>query len=77
MQDVHFKSGNKEWETPEEVFQPLKKEFNIVLDVCAAPKNTKCGAYYDRKYDGLRANWSVGANALKGNCWMNPPYGRG
>jgi phage N-6-adenine-methyltransferase len=77
MQKVHFQSGNKEWETPETVFQPLKKEFNIVLDVCATAENTKCKAFYDKKYDGIKADWSIVSNDLKGNCWMNPPYGRG
>jgi phage N-6-adenine-methyltransferase len=80
MQKVHFQSSDKEWETPDDLFQPLRKEFNIVLDVCANATNTKCKAYYDKKYNGLTASWGTVINEIgDGNpaCWMNPPYGRG
>lgn len=80
MQDVHFKSGNKEWETPEAFFKPYEKEFNIKLDVCATAANAKCKAYFDKKLNGLHTSWST-VNGLishgKAACWMNPPYGRG
>ena len=79
MQDVHFKSGNKEWETPDSFFQPYAKEFNIKLDVCATRENAKCKAFYDKKTNGLHASWAI-ANEIGGGksaCWMNPPYGRG
>jgi site-specific DNA-methyltransferase (adenine-specific) len=79
MNNVHFKSGNKEWETPESLFQPLKKEFDIVLDVCASEHNTKCKAYIDRKGNSLVSSWSTLISQLGENkaAWMNPPYGRG
>lgn len=57
------------WETPPEVFEPLNKEFNFTLDVCASKNNAKCESYYDIDDDGLRCLW-------QGTCWMNPPYGR-
>lgn len=57
------------WETPPEVFEPLNKEFNFTLDVCASKDNAKCKSYYDVDDDGLRCLW-------QGTCWMNPPYGR-
>lgn len=80
MNKVHFKSGNKEWETPDSVFKPLEKEFNIVLDVCANDKNTKCRTFLDKGVNSFTASWK---DTLKGlgdsdsACWMNPPYGRG
>lgn len=79
MNDVHFKSGNKEWETPESLFQPLRKEFNIVLDTCASESNTKCKAWIDRKMNSLVSNWytMISTIRLDGAGWMNPPYGRG
>jgi len=79
MQNVHFQSGNKEWETPEALFTPLQKEFNIVLDVCALPTNTKCKVYFDKKLNGLSSNWNLVNEVGDGDsaCWMNPPYGRG
>lgn len=80
MQNVHFQSSNKEWETPDSLFQVYKKEFNIVLDVCATALNTKCKAYFDKKTNGLSSSWNI-ANELVSDgdsaCWMNPPYGRG
>jgi site-specific DNA-methyltransferase (adenine-specific) len=85
MNKVHFKSSDREWETPDAVFQPLKKEFNILIDVCANAENTKCKTYFDRKLNGLTANWAEKLKfvsmTIVGNreaaCWMNPPYGRG
>jgi phage N-6-adenine-methyltransferase len=76
MNRVHFSSENREWETPSSVFLPLKKEFNIVLDTCATAENAKCSAFYDKKYNGLKADWSIISSELGGACWMNPPYGR-
>lgn len=76
MQKVHFQHSDKEWETPDSLFKPLEEEFNITLDVCATSENTKCNAYYDKKSDGLKREWSV-VLLLKGSCWMNPPYGKG
>jgi phage N-6-adenine-methyltransferase len=77
MQKVHFQSGNKEWETPAVVFNPLQKEFNIKFDVCATAENTKCKAYFDKKTNSLAQDWSKTVGVLKGTAWMNPPYGRG
>lgn len=69
---VHFSSKTPEWETPQDFFNELNKEFNFILDVCATKENTKCEAYWDKADDGLNQNW----NDLKGWKWMNPPYGR-
>ena len=79
MNDVHFKSGNKEWETPPAIFNPLRKEFNIVLDTCATKDNTKCKAWLDRKINALSIDWKVYIDQIsvgKAAGWMNPPYGR-
>lgn len=79
MNNVHFKSGNKEWETPESLFIPLKKEFHIVLDTCASEGNTKCNAWYDKKINSFTKDWHAAIAAIGKNKagWMNPPYGRG
>lgn len=80
MNKVHFQSSNKEWETPSNLFIPLRKEFNIVFDVCATEVNTKCKAFFDRKINGLAQNWAAIIEDIsegKASCWMNPPYGRG
>ena len=62
------KSGQYCWETPQDFFDKLNKEFNFNLDVCANEENHKCDIYYSEEDDGLSKDW-------RGVCWMNPPYG--
>ena len=64
-----FKSKSEEYETPDEIFKPLQKEFNLVLDVCAAKENKKCQKYFTKEDDALTKDWNE-------NFWMNPPFGR-
>lgn len=73
--NVHFSSKTDEWETPQNIFDDLNKEFDLHLDVCATSGNAKCYNYFykhggDRFRDGLAQDWSGK------RCWMNPPYGR-
>lgn len=67
-----FTSNTSEWETPQDLFDELNKEFSFVLDVCATFENNKCPKYFDIKEDGLKQNW----RNWWGYKWMNPPYGR-
>jgi phage N-6-adenine-methyltransferase len=62
-------SNTYEWETPQALFDPLHKEFQFTLDVCATPENAKCENFYHVANDALKHEWV-------GTCWMNPPYGR-
>ena len=59
-----------DWETPQEFFNNIDKEFHFTLDVCANKSNRKCINYLDHEDDGLTYDWS---NDI---CWMNPPYDR-
>ena len=59
-----------EWETPQELFNKLNKEFNFTIDVCATKENAKCLRYYDIKINGLAQSWK---NEV---VFMNPPYGK-
>lgn len=68
VNEVMFKSSYFDWETPPEIFDPLQKEFNLQLDVCADDRNTKCRIWYSQ--DALSLGWAPY------HCWMNPPYGR-
>ena len=65
-----FSSKTDLWETPQELFDELDREFHFALDTCALPENAKCARYYTPEQDGLSQPW-------KGVCWCNPPYGRG
>ena len=67
--DAMFSSKTDLWETPQEFFNTMDKEFHFNLDVCALPENAKCAAYYTPEMDGLAQPWY-------GRCWCNPPYGR-
>jgi phage N-6-adenine-methyltransferase len=69
MDSVHFQSDKHDWETPQELFEKLDREFHFTLDVCAVPENAKCTHYFSPTDDGLSKEWT-------GVCWMNPPYGR-
>ena len=69
MNDIIFSSSFMEWETPQELFNKVNKEFNFDIDVCASAENTKCSKYYSIQDNGLEQTWS-------GVCWCNPPYGR-
>jgi phage N-6-adenine-methyltransferase len=68
MNQVHFQSQRKTWETPLALFKRLDGEFGFTLDVCALPQNAKCPRYFTPDQNGLSQTWS-------GVCWMNPPYG--
>lgn len=64
-----FSSNTDLWETPQNFFDDLDREFNFDLDVCAIEANAKCYKFYSPEDDGLKQDWI-------GSCWMNPPYGR-
>ena len=64
-----FKSKSHVYETPSVIFEPLRKEFDLQLDVCANEENHKCEKYFTEKENALIQNWNV-------NFWMNPPFGR-
>jgi phage N-6-adenine-methyltransferase len=67
--DVMFSSKTDEWETPQELFDELNREFNFTLDVCATKENAKCHKFYTKDTNGLTSPWMD-------KNWMNPPYGR-
>ena len=60
----------EDWETPQELFEELNREFNFELDVCADESNRKCERYFTKAQNGLVQSWG-GVTA-----WCNPPYGR-
>lgn len=69
LQKAMISSKSNEWETPQEFFDKLNKEFHFTLDPCCRKDTAKCSKYYTIKEDGLRQDWS------KDIIFMNPPYG--
>lgn len=71
--DVLFSSATDLWETPQEFFDELDKEFHFTVDVCATPENAKCARYFTQEQDGLRQKWGGGngmvQSSLRQNGW--------
>ena len=67
---VHFSSEDQTWETPQDFFDEINKEFNFTLDHCCSIETAKCDKFYTEKEDGLKQSWD---NEI---VFMNPPYGR-
>ncbi len=68
--ELMFSSKSDEWETPQDLFDKLNKEFNFTLDPCSTHENHKCDKYYTMEDDGLAKDWSGET------VFVNPPYGR-
>ena len=69
ISEALYSSQTDMWETPQDLFDDLDREFHFDLDVCAIPENAKCKKFYTPEQDGLSQPWD-------GTCWCNPPYGR-
>ena len=69
ISEALYSSKTDMWETPQDLFDNLDREFHFDLDVCATQENAKCKRYYTPEQDGLSQPWD-------GTCWCNPPYGR-
>lgn len=63
-------SKDMTWETPQDFFDELNKEFDFSLDPCATKETAKCNNFYTKEDDGLSKDW--GGNTV----FCNPPYGR-
>lgn len=61
-------TGKNDWETPQDFFEELDKEFHFTLDPCANELNHKCKKFYTEKENGLLQDW-VGEVV-----YCNPPY---
>jgi len=62
-------SDRDDWETPEDIYDPLNEEFGFTLDAAASAANTKVhNNYYTKEEDAVLQPWS-------GVVWLNPPYG--
>lgn len=68
--DLMFSSKSNEWETPQDLFDKLNKEFNFTLDPCSTHDNFKCKKHYTIEEDGLKQDWFGEV------VFVNPPYGR-
>lgn len=65
-----FTSDTSEWETPQDLFDQLDREFHFTLDPCSSDENAKCAKHYTKEQDGLKQDWTGEV------VFCNPPYGR-
>ncbi len=65
---VIFSHSSDEWETPQDIFDALDKEFHFTLDPCSTDDNAKCSYHFTEKDDGLKLSW--GGEIV----FCNPPY---
>lgn len=68
--NVHFSSNDLKWETPQNFYNKLDKEFGFTLDPCCIPKTAKCNKFFTPEDNGLEKEWG------KETVFMNPSYGR-
>ena len=56
------------WQTPQDLFDALNKEFGFTADVCANRSNNLCFRYFSEEKSALENEWYDGAH------FINPPY---
>lgn len=76
---LHFSSGKDDWQTPRDVFDPLRNEFAFGIDLAASPESDLVGFYFGPH---SKAHTDALAEECKwhkwaGDGWCNPPYSRG
>jgi site-specific DNA-methyltransferase (adenine-specific) len=59
-----------EWQTPQQLFNVLNKQYIFEMDCCAKIENTKCKYYMSNFISHFRED------ILDFICWMNPPFSK-
>lgn len=61
MDDTTIKAmtstGKDDWETPQDLFDALDREFHFTLDPCCTHESAKCKKHYTPAEDGLAQDW--------------------
>lgn len=70
-------TSRTDWETPDDVFGALDREFHFRLDAAASAENRKCNRYLSEIDDALDDAWNWAELAGHRAIWLNPPYGPG
>lgn len=66
-----FSSKSDEWETPQDFYNELNKEFAFTLDPCGTQENHKCKKFFTAEENGLLQDWGGGHRVF-----CNPPYSK-
>ena len=65
------------WQTPQDLYDDLNKEFNFNVDVCASIKNHLCDYFFTEVFSSLDNEWdafSEEAGYYTDSMFLNPPY---
>lgn len=62
-----FEAKNNDWETPDDLFEEIDKEFRFTLDAAADTMNTKTVRFFSKEENGLTQDWE------SNTVWVNPP----
>lgn len=83
MNRVVFSKKSDDWETPQDLFDKLDREFQFEIDLAANPENNKCknrrGYYtdilslYSKARDQKMHDFSISNKFM---YWCNPPYSK-
>ena len=46
MNKTPFSTGKNDWETPQELFDLLDRDYRFTLDACATKTNAKCARFF-------------------------------
>lgn len=68
-------SSKQVYSTPREFITAVKKHFGVKAfdhDLAASQENTQARSFFDEKTDAFSKDWT----RLKGNLWLNPPFGK-
>lgn len=64
--------SRQDYGTPREFIEAVENRFGrLAWDLAATKRNAKAPRYINSRQDSLSVNWS----RLKGNQWLNPPFG--
>lgn len=69
-QQTMFSSNRDDWETLQDFFNKLNKQYHFTLDPCSSDTNAKCPKHYTIQDNGLEQDW--GGETV----FCNPPYSR-
>lgn len=59
------------WQTPQDLFNTLNKEFDFSVDICASADNKLCPQFFSEEDSALKNEWVFFTNTA---CFLNPPY---
>lgn len=73
---VHHSSVKRDWQTPDDVLDVVRRVGHIALDPCTVASNPTGAEVFAHwpAHDGLAEPWRD--HVYRGVCYVNPPYGR-